>query len=682
MSDHPEHIWIHGGSSGARRALVAGLDLPIPAFVFDAHRRRRGPYTFGGSLLRALVPPCAERAPGVVAAHEIEIRAAAVDLRARVAARHRPLSSVLPEDERILVPGARRTSRIANGIAEFVRDCGTCPGSVVVGDVHEADPTDRELLATLVRRFDPRRLTIVACSGEPPPESFKGHRITAESSPWGDPEDLAERYVTSDGTLDDPRAAAAYHALPAAERARLHDRRADELAATGDPSWALGAIPYHREHGGDPCGAGAEAVLAALTHCVAEGFLDAAADLARRGLRLSEPGTARWWTFTQSAATALAGLGRTDEARELYDAARGASVDPEVHSAAAYGTAMLDARHPDPDRRDLGRAERWINEAVAISSLLPDPAVRAFKLGFDLNGKALIEARRGDSGAALALVDEAIGLAERDLPAGRHLIHRVVLRGNRAQLLGGLGRRAEALAELDAAIGIDPDHPDHYLDRGTLLFRMGRPDAALADVETALRLSPPLPEAYYNRAQLLLALDDLPGARADLDRVLELDPGWLDAYVNRAGLLLELGLDDKARADVEAGLALAPGDPHLRCILGQLEAAAGRPCQAEEAFVAALETAPGLAQAWASRASLRYGQGDLEGAVTDLTRAVELGGDAAVHFNRAMALRDLGRLDRALDDLLRAQALDPADPDIARALAEVRDAAGDSGSAR
>jgi tetratricopeptide (TPR) repeat protein len=681
VSHHPEHIWIHGGSSGARRTLVTSLDLPFPALVLDAHRRRRGPYTFGGSLLHALVSQCAQRTPGVVAAHDIEIRAAAVDLRARLPARHHPLVSVLPEDERILVPGARRTSRIANGIAEFVRDCGVRLGAIVIGDVHEADPTDRELLATLTRRFDAPRLTVVACSGLPPPDSFSGRCITAESSHWGNPEDLAERYIASDCTLDDPRAPGAYHALPAAERARLHDRRADELTACGDPSWTLGAIPYHREHGTDPRGAGAEAVGAALAHCLAEGFLEAAADLGGRGLRLAEPGTARWWTFTQSAAAALAGLGRTGEARELYDAAREASVDPEVHSAAAYGTAMLYARHPDPARRDLGRAEQWINEAIAISTLLPDPAVRAFKLGFDLNGKALIEMRRGRPGTALTLVEEAIGLADDDLPPGRHLIHRMVLRANRAELLGRLGRRAEALAEFDAAIGIDPDHLDHYLDRGTLLVRMGRLDAALADFDTALRLSPPLPEAHYNRAQLLLALDDLPGARADLDRVLELDPGWLDAYINRAGLLLQLGLDDQARADVEAGLALAPADPHLCCVLGQLEAAAGRPAAAEAAFATALAGAPELAQAWASRASLRHGRGDLEGAVADLTRAIELGADAAVHFNRAMALRDLGRPGRALDDLRRAEALDPGDPDIAGALREMRDqASGASGA--
>ncbi|WP_248965330.1 tetratricopeptide repeat protein [Sphaerisporangium perillae] len=652
--------------------MLGGLGLdPGLVVVFDAHRRLRGPYTFGGSLLAALVPAALERSSDVVARHDIEIRAAAPDLRDRVIARREPLDARLPAEERILVPAPRRTLRIANGIAEFVRNSGVAPEVIVVDNIDEADGTDRELLATLVRRFAPERLTIVACSSKKPHDSFRGEVIKAELSALGEPENLtAARYVASDGALDDPRAAEAYLALPAAERARLHDRRAGELAATGEPSWSLGAIPYHREHGGDPAGAGVEALWTALDHCMREGFLDAAADLGARGLRLAEPETHRWWDLVQGTATALAGLGRRDEARDLYDRARRVSLDAEVHSASAYGTAMLDARHPDPARRDLGRAQGWVNEAIAISRLLPDRALRAFKLGFDLNGKALIEMRGGHADRALSLVEEAIKLAETDLPPERHPIHRMVLRANRAQLLGMLGRPEEALAALASAIAVDPSYPDYYLDRGNLLFRMGRPDAARADYETAIELSPPLPEGYYNRAQLLLATGDLDGAKADLDHVLELDPGYLDAYINRAGLLVQFGLDEQARADVTAGLVLAPGNPHLSCVLGQLEAAAGRHEEARAAFDAAVSGAPGLALAWANRATLRYETGDPQGAAADLTRALELGEDPALYFNRAIALRDLGRLEEALADLRRAGELDPGDPDIRKALEE------------
>ncbi|MGI5155503.1 tetratricopeptide repeat protein [Microbispora sp. CA-102843] len=631
--------------------------------VVNGHRRLRGPYTIGGAILRALVPVALERSPGLVAEHDIEIRAVAPSLRPLVPARRQSIEARLTEDERILVPAPRRTLRIANGIAEFVRDCLEGPRTLLVDNLHEADPADRELLRVLARRVPD--LTLALGSAEPSWEGTQeGMRLVEARAQGGPPDD----YVASDCTSDDPRAYRAYLSLPPEERERRHDRRAAELrAGAAAAEHALGAVPYHLEHAGD-LDAAARALWAAVDHCVTEGFLHAVVELGSRGLRLVEPGSDLWWRFIHRTATALAGLGRRAHAQELYDQARRVSVDPAVHAAAAYGTAMLDARDRDPARRDLARARAWINEAIAISTLLPDRRTRAFKLGFDQNGRALIELREGRADEALSLVRSAIDLAERDLPPDAHPVHRMVLFANRAQLLARLGRREEALADFDRAVAIDPGFPDHYLDRGNLLFEMGRTDAALADYETAMRVGPPLPEAYYNRAELRLAAGDLDGARADLDHVLELDPGYLDAYVNRAGVLEMLGEHEAARADVEAGLALDPGNAHLHGVLGQLETEAGRYAEAALAFDAALAADARLASAWANRATLRFETGDARGAVDDLTRAIELGEEAALYFNRATALDALGRGREALLDLRRALALAPGDPDVRAAL--------------
>ncbi|WP_245647090.1 tetratricopeptide repeat protein [Microtetraspora niveoalba] len=626
------------------------LELPPPAApLINGHRRLRGPYTIGGALLRVLVPAALEHAPDLVAAHAVAIRAAAPDLRPLLPHREEPLGPGLHEDERILVPAPRRTLRVANGIAEFVRDRLDGPRALRVENVHEADATDRELLAVLMRRVP--GLT-VAAAAPTPPDSWSGEDVVLVTAPPA--EGPVEDYVASDGTTDDPRAYAAYLALPPAERARAHDRRAGELSG----EHLLGAVPYHRELGGDR-EAALSALWAAVDHCVGEGFLHAVTELGPRGLRLATPGSDLWWRFIHRTATALAGIGRRAEAFELYESARRASIDPAVHAAAAYGTAMLDARDPDPARRDLGRAMGWINEAIAVSTLLPDRRERAFKLGFDRNGRALIELRQGRTDEALRLVESAIELAERDLAPDAHPLHRMVLFANRAQLLARSGRPAEALTDFDRAIAIDPAFPDHYLDRGNLLLAMGRPDDALADYETAISLGPPLPEAYYNRAELRLSVGDLERALADLDHVLELDPAFLDAYVNRAGVLEMLDEHEAARRDVEAGLEIDPGNPHLHGVLGQLETAAGRYAEARTAFDTALARDPALAGAWANRAILRHRTGDLEGAVADLTRAIELGEDAALYANRAVALRDLGRVDEAAADLARARELDP-----------------------
>ncbi len=624
--------------------------------VLNAHRRLSGPYTFGAEVLRALVAAATEGSPHLVSEHDIEIRAVAPDLRKVVPARREAIGLRLSEDERILVPAPRRTLGIANGVAEFVRDCLSGPRTLVVDNVHEADPTDRELLRVLMRRV--ADLTLVVGSPNAPQPGF----IRVEAPP-AEHDGPADDYIASDGTSDDPLAYTAYLALPPDRRAHLHDLRAAGLPEKS----ALGALPYHLEHGSDPR-AGANALWAAVDHCLSEGFLDAVVELGMRGLRLAEPGSDLWWRFTQRTATALGGLGRRDHALDLYERARRISTDPVVHAASAYGLAMLDVRHPDPGQRDLGRATGWINEAIAISTLLPDPGERAFKLGFDQNGRALIELRQGRVQSALHLVESAIDLAERDLPPDRHPLHRMVLLANRAQLLARSGRTTDALHDLGRAIAIDPAFPDYYLDRGNLLLQLGRTEEALADYETAIRVSPPLPEAYYNRAELRLSAGELERARADLDHVVELDPGYLDAYVNRAGILAMLDQHDAARRDVEAGLELDPRNAHLHSVLGQLETMAGRFTEARTAFDLALEADPGLGSAWANRAILRYETGDAQGAVDDVTRAIDLGEDAALYYNRATALSELGRIEEARADLLRARDLAPGDADVRRAL--------------
>ncbi|WP_336210018.1 tetratricopeptide repeat protein [Nonomuraea sp. LPB2021202275-12-8] len=517
------------------------------------------------------MPAVLERSAHLVAAYDIEIRAVAPELGDLVPARRMTVEADLTDDERILVPAPRRTLRLANGIAEFVRAAVPPGHTLAVCNGAQADPTDTELLDVLMRRIPASVLAITVYSGgpEPPPDS----------------------------------------------------RDAGEL-------WRI------------------------VDRSVREGFLDTVAELGERGLALSEPGGEPWWRFAQRTATALGGLGRQEEARAVWEQARRCSQDPAVHAASAYGLAMLDARHPDAAQRDLGRARAWINGAIAISTLLSEPAQRAFKLGFDRNGLALIELRQGHLGQALALVESAVELAGK--LGERHPLHRMVLLANRAQLLAAMGRAKESLEDWAAAIAIDPMFPDYYVDRGNLLFKLGRHKEALADYESALRVGPPLPEAYYNRAELRIGQDDVDGALTDLDRVIDLDPSYVDAYINRAGLLATLERDDDARADATTGLALSPGNPHLLTVLGQLETAAGRFPEARQALDLAVDLAPRLASAWGNRGVLRYACGDLEGAITDLTRAVALAPQRDLYSNRAVALRALGRTAEAEEDDVRA----------------------------
>ncbi|MFB9722089.1 tetratricopeptide repeat protein [Planobispora longispora] len=608
---------------------------PLLLPPIDADRRLRGPYTAGGAVAAALVP---EARPELVARYDIELCTVAPDLRELVPARRRSMAARLPRAERILVHAPRRTLRIANGLAEFVREhlSATGPRTLVVTNVHEADPTDRELLRVLRRRIGPELLTVVTTGQEPSGEGAGG-KPGEELSP------------------------------------EEHDKRADELEARGSIGARLGAIPYHREHGTDPRKA-VEALRFAVEWCLDAGCHHAVAELGLRALPLVDPETDPdlWWRFLHSTATALGSLHREDEAEALFDRARRESLSPVTHAAAAYSTGMLKVRHHDPARRDLDAALAWVNEAIAISTLLPDPGERAFKLGFDLNGRALIEVRRGRPAKALEFVQRAVELADGGLRPDEHPIHRMVLLANRAQLSVMLGDPEGALADLNRVIDADPGYPDYYIDRGNLLYRLGRPAEAVADYETAVEVGPPFPEPYYNRAEVRFSAGDYAGALADLDHALELDPDFVDALANRAGLLVALGEYGRARADAEAGLALEEGNPYLLCALGQVEMAEGRHAQARAAFDRALERAPSLIAAWAARGALAFETGDPAGAAEDFTRALEPGADPALLFNRALALRAAGRPEEAAADLARALELDPADEDAQREFAALR----------
>ncbi len=646
--------WVRGRYRNDRQRLIAALDLPPLLAVVDAHRRLRGPYTAAGALLRAVVPVAARRRPTLVARHHIEILSAAPELHDRIPHRGAAGKPAAKQDRARLHP-ARRTLRIAHGLTDFLVELRRAepnrPVTLVVENAHEADATDRELLAVLLRRMDPQLVTIVVCTSLAPLVDHEPEGLAAalerhadrvdvpqgDTPLWSDLTDAATSYVDSDCTDDHPRAYAAYLALPAARRAQLHDERAAELAACGERSLRLGAIARHLERGTDPAGAGVRAMSEALENCVDAGFYHAAVDLGGRLRAVLDPRTdaQRWWAGTSSMATALTALGRTEEAESLYDEARALSQDATVHLQAAYQTAMLYTFHHGSQRRNSVAARVWLNQAAAFAGVLPcEPG--AFH-----DGMALVEAHEGNLTGALRLLNA--GLAEVVRPADR-----CALLQHRARVYARLRRLDDALADYDEVIGLDPGRAEHHHDRGRLLRRLGRLHEALDDYQQAIDLSPPWSEAYYERGDTLAELGDAEGALADFDYLLQLEPDHLSARTNRAGLLIQLGSHDEAELDVDTGLDTDPTNPHLLCLRGQLFAERGQLSAADEAYSTAIALAPALADAWALRGALHFETGELAAALSDLDRAAQLSGDPTMAFNRAAALQASGRFVEAI----------------------------------
>jgi hypothetical protein len=569
------HLWVTGPTLAVRAGALGGLDLPPRLASIDAHRRLRGPYTFGGALARLVAPRLVAESPEVADRHGVELLA------------------VAPELARILRPTgeaptrsypAERTVRLAHGLTEVLSEhaAGRAvrPASLVIENAHWADPTDLELLAILLRRLDPSLVTLVVGTSpqfteaplgqaldrfarriEAPVTTTPGRVVDRRRS------DDARRYVWSDGTSDQLELRAAYVSTAPDVRAGLHDERAGELEATGEPTLRLGAVPYHLERGSDPHGAGADALAWAAAYCTRLGYYHAARELGYRAAALldwdADPEAA--WTVTELLAVACVRLGLADEAGALYDGACTRSTAARVHLHAAYGRAVLYGRHHQPVRRDLDRARMWLNTAIALSSLLPPGDGQTVPPMLGEDGLALLAQQLSEPEAALRVVDDGLERLDAGPEPDRHAAHRSVLEHNRAQLLDGLGRLDEAVESYSRAIDADPDDAELRLARAGAYRRLGQHERAHADYTDALRRSPPHAEAYCGRADVALELGDLDEALGDYSRAVELRPdlapawrglgrvhlarGWFDLAVHCFDTSLDLDDDPPTRAD-------------------------------------------------------------------------------------------------------------------------------------
>ena len=677
-SSPPAHCWAVLATDASAAGDLPGS--PEPSLDVRCHRRLRGPYTGGGSLLRSVVPELLECNAEFVAARAIEIVALAPELTSLVPRPPQTLTELATPRERTRYYPADRTLRLAHGVAELLMDWARTrhPGGVVITfrELDDADSTDRELVGVLLRRCDPRLLTVVA-EADGAADNALGQALSSYARPvarrpHAEPElspgtDLADLFIDSDGTSKDPAVHRAYAGLQPGERARRHTARADHLAALDEPTLRLAAIPYHLTHGTDPAGAGVQACLAAANSCIALGFYEATIEIALCGRqivsRTDQPKV--YGDLTHKVGACLSTLERAEEAIPYFAELRRDSIDPDQHLGASYMMAMLYTRHLPKDAHDEDKALEWVNNAIAIADCHPDPKRRVFFAAFMRNARALVELHRRDPEAALALVNEAIRMTDTDLESDEHLLHRSVLVYNRAQVLAGSGDHAAALRDYDEVIRRDPDYGDYYFDRAAVRRAAGQYAAALADYATAIRLSPPSYEAHYNRADLLRELGDEDSALADLDYAIELEPSHVDSRVNRADLLLARGELEQARADIDQGLAIDPRNVHLLSARGSLLADGGDAEAAYASYTTALGEDPGFVAAWANRAVLSYDAGRAAEAADDLDHAVALADDPALRANRAIALQHLGDHRRALEDLnIAVAALAAQDPDL------------------
>ena len=91
---------------------------------------------------------------------------------------------------------------------------------------------------------------------------------------------------------------------------------------------------------------------------------------------------------------------------------------------------------------------------------------------------------------------------------------------------------SEANADFDAALALDPNEPEAWLNKAVVHARFGRPVDAMPLVQKALDLKTRRPAlAYFVRAMGMEDSGNIAGAYRDLKRAEQLEPGWSEPKI-------------------------------------------------------------------------------------------------------------------------------------------------------
>lgn len=225
------------------------------------------------------------------------------------------------------------------------------------------------------------------------------------------------------------------------------------------------------------------------------------------------------------------------------------------------------------------------------------------------------------------------------------------------------GKHQASIACFDAALELNPNLADAYLNRGTVNLALGNHKEAVADCDNALKLNPDFVVAYINRAAAKSFLGEEEEAINDYNAALELNPNYAIAYNNRAAANISLGHFEEAVADCDSALKLDPNlAPSYIC-----RATAKLALKQDEAAIAdydtALKLAPDSAEIYFFRANTKLALKDYTGAIEDFDKAIvlnpELGSFLCIYDHRADAKRYLRDYEGAIEDYNKAIQLDP-----------------------
>lgn len=230
----------------------------------------------------------------------------------------------------------------------------------------------------------------------------------------------------------------------------------------------------------------------------------------------------------------------------------------------------------------------------------------------------------------------------------------------------------KAIELFEEALRIDPSFPlphtgiaDSYYLLGDYSYLPPEESIVKAKVSAlrALSLDDRLSEAHTSLAYAQFLYDwDWDGAETSFKRAIELNPNYATAHQWYGELLLAMGRTDEALERMEAARDCAPLSPALIAVNCWMLYVARQPDRSLDECVNALEMDRDLYVAHFWIGQIKETKGDIEGAIKDYEKAIELSpSNSEVMASLGHALAKTGRTERARNILAE---LTTPQPDI------------------
>ncbi len=366
--------------------------------------------------------------------------------------------------------------------------------------------------------------------------------------------------------------------------------------------------------------------------------------------------------------------------RFVWPAAEGLSRDELSWLALAANRNAAWERSIDYARGVLAQgSDYWAHLVLARGSLetgRDDDAIRQAEQALASQPNAawpdlvLAEAlyRKGESDAALRAQRSAM----------QHAPSSAVAAGRLATALKRAGKYDAARWYLDQFIDRNGEDADLRLVRATIGTASSDPAAALADIDCAFEVFPDHGPSLVERAGLLDASADNELAVYAYERALTRMNGW-GAFENDYGAHLEQhGRIDEAIGWCSKAVEDAPYEAQYLHMLGYVLERAQRAADAEATYRMATAVRPSYALPWISLTNFLQAEGRTSEAIEACTGWLE----AVPTSSRANAMRGLlyyenGQYEESIVDLDRSRAQNATNPEPLHTLGHVRLAKGD-----